>query len=146
MNKAPKFTGLKSQTDRKQNYTHMKKIIFTAVVIVCSVVTNQMYSQTEGQCYSFEKNENGDVENIQVKLTFNGTKVEVDYKKQSQIKGETTLVTISKQGVVEGDKIIFIADQAVKMNGAQTNQNTPWTLKGGTLIAGEEVLKSVSCN
>ncbi|MBA3704994.1 MAG: hypothetical protein H0W84_03570 [Bacteroidetes bacterium] len=123
----------------------MKKVIYTVAIITCLLLTSQVYSQTGNQCYSFEKNENGNVESIRVKLTFAGNKVDTDYKKQSLVAGNASLITFSKQGVVEGNKIIFTAEQAIKVNGTQTNQNAPWTLKDNTLIVGEEVLKSVSC-
>lgn len=123
----------------------MKKIISTVAVIVCLLLTNQVYSQTENQCYSFEKNVDGDVENILVKLSFSGNKVDADYKKQTMVKGESSLITVTKQGVVEGDKIIFSSTEGIKVNGTQTNQSEPWTIKYNTLTVEGTVLKLVNC-
>ena len=124
----------------------MKKIIYSAFILICSLVTNNLFSQSEYKCYSLEKNHNGELEYISVKLLIKGNKVNADFQKRIAGNGTTTLVTQGKQGVIDGDKIIFTATQEAKVNTAETPQNESWRFKGDLLIVGEDVLKSGACN
>jgi len=123
----------------------MKKIVPTIAIIVCLLLSSRVFSQTQNQCYSLEKNVEGGIENILVKLSFEGNKVNADYKKEAKIKVDASLIPITKQGIIEGDKIIFSSKEGIKVNGAQTNQNESWTFKYNTLTVEGTVLKLINC-
>lgn len=124
----------------------MKKIIYSASMLICLLITNNLFSQSENKCYSLQKNNNGEIEYIAVKLSIEGNKVDADFQKRIAGNGNTTLVTITKQGVITGDKIVFTASQEVKVNTSETKQNESWSFKNDSLIIGEDVLKPGECN
>ncbi len=143
LHKKYKFTTL---TKKSGNKIKMKKTIYATAILMCSLATSGLYSQTENKCYSFEKNSNGELETVLVKLVVNGNKVDADYRKDAVIAGSNSHVTMTKQGVIEGDKIVFTSAEKTKINTVETNNDDSWYFKNGSLIIGGDILKPGGCN
>jgi hypothetical protein len=140
-------TGLWSTfIPQKNKNPSMKKIFYTASILICLLITNSLFSQSENKCYLLEKNNNGETEYIAVKLSIKGNKVDADLQKRITGNGINTVITQNKQGVIEGDKIIFTSSQEAKVNTSETKQNESWSFNGDSLIVGEDVLKPGDCN
>lgn len=123
----------------------MKKIIYATAILISFLASNTVHSQTENKCYSLQKNSNGEVEMVLVKLVIQGNKVSADYIKDIVGSGNSVHVSMSKQGVIDGNKIIFDTE-GTKGSGTETTKKDIWLFKDGSLIVAEDILKPGGCN